>query len=95
MSAHVSTIYVHAHYIWLSFVSVLKCESWLSPRFSSSCYTIVPCHVKEKKILTLEERVAVLKKADERKSWCATEIEVGAGKTQIQTIVKKRDYHTV
>ena len=46
---------------------------------------------RKRKILTLEERVAVLKKADEGKSCRAIAIEVGVGKTQIQTIVKERE----
>lgn len=46
---------------------------------------------KKQKVLTVEERFAVLKKANEGKSCCAISIKLGVGKTQIQTIVKERD----
>ena len=46
---------------------------------------------RKRKILTLAERVAVLKKVDQGMSCRAIAIEVGVGKTQVQNIVKERD----
>ena len=45
---------------------------------------------RKHKILTLAERVAVLK-VDQGMSCCAIAIEVGVGKTEVQNIVKERD----
>ena len=42
-------------------------------------------------MLSLEERVDVLKKIDEGKSCRAVASEHGVGKTQVQTIVEERD----
>ena len=45
---------------------------------------------RKRKVLSLEERVNVLKKIDEGKSCRAASTELGVGKTQVQTIVKER-----
>ena len=46
---------------------------------------------RKRKVLSLEERVKVLKKIDEGKSCRAVSIELGVGKTQVQSIVKERE----
>lgn len=46
---------------------------------------------RKRKVLTLEERVAVIKKTEEGKSCRTVATEFGVGKTQIQTIVKERE----
>ena len=46
---------------------------------------------RKRKILTLEERVSVLKKAGDGKSCRSIALELGVGKTQIQSIVKEKD----
>jgi len=46
---------------------------------------------RKRKILTLEDRVAVLTKIDSGKSCRGIAEELGVGKTQIQNIVKNRE----
>ena len=46
---------------------------------------------RKRKVLSLEERVNVLKKIDKGKSCPAVSSELGIRKTQIQTIVKERE----
>ena len=46
---------------------------------------------RKRKVLSLEERVSVLKKVEEGKSCRAVSNELGVGKTQVQTIVKERE----
>ena len=46
---------------------------------------------RKRKVVSLEERVHVLKKIDKEKSCRAVSSELGIGKTQVQTIVKKRE----
>ena len=46
---------------------------------------------RKRKVLSLEERVSVLKKVDEGKSCRAVSNELGVGKMQVQTIVKERE----
>ena len=46
---------------------------------------------RKRKVLSLEERVSVLKKVDEGKSCRAVSNKLGVGKTQVQTIVKERE----
>ena len=46
--------------------------------------------VEKRKILTLEERVSVLKKVGDGKSCRSIALELGVGKTQIQSIVKEK-----
>ena len=46
---------------------------------------------RKRKVLSLEERVHVLKKIDEGKSCYAVSSELGIGKAQVQTIVKERE----
>ena len=47
--------------------------------------------IKNRKVMSLKERINVLKKIDEGKSCHAISSELGVGKTQIQAIVKERD----
>ena len=46
---------------------------------------------RKRKVLTLEERVSVIQNADSGSSCRAIAAELGAGKTQVQTIVKDRE----
>ena len=45
---------------------------------------------RKRKVLTLEERVSVIKKSDSGKACRAIAAELGVGKTQIQTIMQER-----
>ena len=47
--------------------------------------------LRKRRILTLEERVAVLKKIDSGQSCRGVASELGVGKTQIQGIVRDKD----
>ena len=46
---------------------------------------------RKRNILKLEERVSVLKKVEDGKSCRSIALELGVGKTQIQSIVKEKD----
>ena len=46
---------------------------------------------EKRKVLTLEERVAVIRKIDCGKSCCSVAEETGVGKTQIQGLVKDKE----
>ena len=58
----------------------------------AAAFLVVPWKMSRKrKVLTLEERVSVLKKVGDGKSCRSIALELGVGKTQIQSIVKEKD----
>ena len=50
---------------------------------------------RKRKVLTLEERVSVLKKVGDGKSCRSIAPELGVGITQIQSIVREKAYEEV
>ena len=46
---------------------------------------------RKRKILTLEEQIAVLDKVESGKSCCSVAEEIGVGKTQVQNIVRDKE----
>ena len=73
------TIYMYSiTYSSLSFVFILS-------------VLLLPTKMNRKReVLTLEERVSVIRNADSGSSCRAIAAELGVGKTQVQTIVKDR-----